>query len=137
MFDSSALPETYRNLLYERAGVLFNLAAMYSQLGSAEDRSTPEGLKQAIKFYQVSLLVGEITCSLIHLQSAAGTFNHLAATAVPQLQASVAPDDGPLEMTEPFIRTLEFLMLAQAQECVWQRAVMGEYDITTRCRHNS
>ncbi|KAI0707335.1 BRO1-domain-containing protein [Earliella scabrosa] len=111
VFDSSALPDTYRNLLYERAGVLFNLAAMYSQLGSAEDRSTPEGLKQAIKFYQ----------------SAAGTFNHLAATAVPQLQASVAPDDGPLEMTEPFIRTLEFLMLAQAQECVWQRAVMDNY----------
>ena len=56
MFNSSALPETYNNLVYERAGVLFNLAALYSQLGAAEDRTTPQGLKQAIKFYQVSLL---------------------------------------------------------------------------------
>lgn len=59
-------------------------------------------------------------------QSAAGACNYLSATVLPQLQASVAPDDGPLELTEPFIRSFEFLMLAQAQECVWQRAVMGE-----------
>ncbi|RDX57268.1 pH-response regulator [Lentinus brumalis] len=111
VFNSSALPETYNNLVYERAGVLFNLAALYSQLGAAEDRTTPHGLKQAIKFYQ----------------NAAGTFNYLSATAVPQLRGSLPPDDAPLELTEPFVRGLEFLMLAQAQECVWQRAVMDNY----------
>lgn len=54
-FDGSTLPQTLTNLVYERAAVLYNLAALYSQLGSAEDRSTPQGLKQAIKFYQVCI----------------------------------------------------------------------------------
>ncbi|KAI0749790.1 pH-response regulator [Daedaleopsis nitida] len=111
VFNSSALPETHNNLVYERAGVLFNLAALFSQLAAAENRSTPQGLKQAIIFYQ----------------NAAGAFNYLSATAVPQLQTLIALNDAPLEFTEPFVRSLEFLMLAQAQECVWQRAVMDNY----------
>lgn len=53
MFDASALPVSFSNLLYERAAVLFNLAALQSQLGAAEDRSTVQGLKQAILLYQV------------------------------------------------------------------------------------
>lgn len=35
-------------------------------------------------------------------------------------------EDVPLELSEAFVGHLESLMLAQAQECVWQRAVMGE-----------
>ncbi|KAI1796839.1 pH-response regulator [Ganoderma leucocontextum] len=111
VFDGDALPETLNNLVYERAGVLFNLAALYSQLGAAEDRMTPHGLKQAIKFYQ----------------SGAGALNYLNASVLPQLRTIVPPDEAPLEFTEPFVRGLEFLMLAQAQECVWQRAVMDHY----------
>ena len=53
VFDPSALPESFNNLVYDRAGILFNLASLYSQLGAAEDRSTLLGLKQAIKLYQV------------------------------------------------------------------------------------
>lgn len=30
------------------------------------------------------------------------------------------------ELTESFLHSLEYLMLAQAQECVWQKAVMGK-----------
>ena len=37
----------------------------------------------------------------------------------------MAPEDVPADLCAPFIRCLEQLMLAQAQECVWQRAVMG------------
>lgn len=37
----------------------------------------------------------------------------------------MGPDDEPTELSEPFVKSLEYLMLAQAQECVWQRAVMG------------
>ncbi|KAI9061298.1 pH-response regulator [Trametes sanguinea] len=110
-FDSSALPITLNNLVYERAAILFNLAALYSQLGSAEDRSKPEGLKQAIKFYQ----------------SAAGTLAYLHESVLPQLHASIGSNDDIIEFTEPFTKTLEYLMLAQAQECVWQRAVMDNY----------
>lgn len=32
----------------------------------------------------------------------------------------------PLELSEAFVGHLEALMLAQAQECAWQRAVMGK-----------
>ncbi|KAI0649086.1 BRO1-domain-containing protein [Trametes meyenii] len=110
-FDSDSLPHSLKNLVYERASLLYNLAALYSQLGSAEDRSTPQGLKQAIKFYQ----------------SAAGTLNYLNDSVLPQLHASLAADDPPIELTEAFVKSLQFLMLAQAQECVWQRAVMDNY----------
>ncbi|KAI8980207.1 BRO1-domain-containing protein [Trametes punicea] len=110
-FDSNALPQSLNNLIYERAAVLFNLAALYSQLGSTEDRSKPEGLKQAIKLYQ----------------SAAGTLSYLHDSVLPQLHASIGPDVEPTELTAAFIKVLEFLMLAQAQECVWQRAVMDNY----------
>ncbi|CCM00095.1 uncharacterized protein FIBRA_02122 [Fibroporia radiculosa] len=51
-FNPSALPETLSNLVFERAVVLFNLAALYSQLAGSEDRSGPQGLKQAILHYQ-------------------------------------------------------------------------------------
>ena len=63
---------------------------------------------------------------LMFLQNAAGALNYLSGSVVPQLRTTLPPDEAPLEFTEPFIRALEFLMLAQAQECVWQRAVMGE-----------
>ncbi|EIW57583.1 BRO1-domain-containing protein [Trametes versicolor FP-101664 SS1] len=110
-FDGSTLPQTLTNLVYERAAVLYNLAALYSQLGSAEDRSTPQGLKQAIKFYQ----------------NAAGALNYLHDSVLPQLHASLGPEDPPIELGNAFVKSLEFLMLAQAQECVWQRAVMDSY----------
>jgi hypothetical protein len=31
-----------------------------------------------------------------------------------------------MDLTEHFVQSMEWLMLAQAQECVWQRAVIGE-----------
>lgn len=50
---------------------------------------------------------------------------YLLSTAIPKLRTSIAGDTMPLELSEAFIGHLESLMLAQAQECVWQRAVMG------------
>ncbi|KAH8092591.1 pH-response regulator [Cristinia sonorae] len=110
-FNSSGSPVTLRNLAYERAAVLFNLSALHSQLAAAEDRASPQGLKQAIASYQ----------------NAAGTLNYLSTTATPKLRASITTEAMPLELSEPFVDHLEALMLAQAQECVWQRAVMDNY----------
>jgi programmed cell death 6-interacting protein len=45
-----------KNLLFERASVVFNLAALYSQLAANEDRSSSDGLKRALNFAQVSLI---------------------------------------------------------------------------------
>ena len=37
------------------------------------------------------------------------------------------PDD----LTEAFVTSLELLMLAQAQECVWQKAVLGRHPVSS------
>lgn len=52
--SSVAASISLTNLLYERCGVLFNLASLYSQIAHAEDRSSPEGLKAASKYFQVN-----------------------------------------------------------------------------------
>lgn len=54
VFSPDAPPITLANLNYERAAVLFNLGALFCQLAAAEDRSTAQGLKQAIAYHQVS-----------------------------------------------------------------------------------
>jgi hypothetical protein len=52
-FHPSVVPVTLRNLAFERCSVLFNLAALYSQLAEKEDRQTKERIKKARAYYQV------------------------------------------------------------------------------------
>ncbi|CAL1716692.1 unnamed protein product [Somion occarium] len=108
VFNESSQPYALRSLAYERSAVLFNLAALQSQLALDEDRSSPQGLKKAIAYYQ----------------NAAGTLNYLNSTALPNLRVLADLDTLPLELSDPVISHLELLMLAQAQECVWQRAYL-------------
>ncbi len=54
-FNPPTVPVTLNNIVFERASILFNLAALYSQLATAEDRSTSEGIKRAALKYQVRL----------------------------------------------------------------------------------
>ncbi|KAG8213026.1 putative pH-response regulator protein [Butyriboletus roseoflavus] len=108
---SSSVPVTLRSLTFERAATLFNLAALYSQLAVSEDRSSQDGLKRATLYYQ----------------NAAGTFACLRTSALPKLNIPLDAEEVPLDLTTSFIRSLEFLMLAQAQECAWQRAVADHY----------
>jgi len=84
------------------ANVLFNLAAMYSQLALASNRSTTDGLKNASNYF----------CS------AAGVISHLKQNVIPELRTN-PPED----MDTMTLEALENLMLAQAQECFWQKAV--------------
>lgn len=95
----------HRNLQYERACVLFDLAAMYSLLAVNENRSAAEGLKKACAYFQ----------------NAAGCFQHLIDVALPEMRVAPPPD-----MTVDVITTLKNLMLAQAQECFWQKAAMDQ-----------
>lgn len=64
-FSQNSLPISLRNLAFERASILFNLAALYSQLASNEDRSHLEGIKRAIAYYQVRI---SLTLSGSHLK---------------------------------------------------------------------
>lgn len=84
--------------------MLFNLAALYSQLAFANNRTTEDGLKQAA-LYGVS---------------AAGTFHFLRTEIIPDMR-STPPED----MDESTLVSLESMCLAQAQECFWGKAVKG------------
>ncbi|RMZ81281.1 hypothetical protein DV737_g2539, partial [Chaetothyriales sp. CBS 132003] len=90
------------NLRYELANILFNLAALYSQLAYHGNRTTSEGLKQAAQ----------------HDIAAAGTLSFLRTDIIPDMRAT-PPED----MDGPTLQSLEQMCLAQAQECFWLKAV--------------
>ncbi|KAF9964276.1 pH-response regulator protein palA/rim20 [Mortierella alpina] len=96
---------SFRNMYYERACICFNIGAMYSQLGNSEIRSSAEGLKRAYA----------------HFQNAAGCFQHLRDTIVPELRIAPTVDISTAALTV-FIQ----LMLAQAQECFWQKGALDQ-----------
>ncbi|KAJ5281417.1 hypothetical protein N7478_006789 [Penicillium angulare] len=95
-------PVSQNNLRFELANVLFNLAALYSQLAYSANRTTGDGLKQACNY----------SCQ------AAGVLNHLRVDILPDLRTS-PPED----MDDMTLQSLEQLLLAQGQECFWQKAV--------------
>ncbi|KAK9478552.1 BRO1-like domain-containing protein [Lipomyces japonicus] len=93
----------HSDLQFERANVLFNIGALYSKLGVEENRTTGEGLKRASQYFQL----------------AAGTFEFLKTNLIPELHVN-PPDD----MAVSTLDVLKNLMLAQAQECFWQKAIL-------------
>jgi programmed cell death 6-interacting protein len=78
------------------------LAALYSQLVFSANRATSDGLKEA--------------CS--YLCNATGVISFLRDKIIPDMR-STPPED----MDPGTLECLELLLLAQAQECYWQRAV--------------
>ncbi|TKA78404.1 pH-response regulator protein palA/RIM20, partial [Cryomyces minteri] len=98
---NTARPMSQNNLRFELANILYNLAAMYSQLAFSSNRSTSEGLKAASNYFCLS----------------AGVISHLKTEIVPEMR-STPPED----MDEMTLESLEHLLLAQAQECFWQKA---------------
>ncbi|KAJ5144087.1 uncharacterized protein N7515_002874 [Penicillium bovifimosum] len=99
---NASRPVSQNNLRFELANIIFNLAALYSQLAYAANRTTSEGLKQACNY----------------LCSAAGVLKHLREDIIPDLRTS-PPED----MDEMTLQSLELLLLGQGQECFWQKAV--------------
>lgn len=75
---------------------------MYSQLALNSNRATADGLKSAASNFCL----------------AAGVVSHLKTTVIPELRSN-PPED----MDDLTLESLEHLMLAQAQECFWQKAV--------------
>jgi programmed cell death 6-interacting protein len=95
------------NLQYELINILYNLAALYSQLAISSNRSNTEGLKTAASYFS----------------QAAGVLHHIKIEVLPELRMANPPDD----MDEATLEALEQLFLAQSQECFWQKAVMDGY----------
>lgn len=64
------------------------------------------------------------TDTLALCQNAAGTLHYMITKALPSLH--FLPDDEvPADLSEDFLKSLEYLMKAQAEECGWQNAKLG------------
>ncbi|KAK4120575.1 BRO1-domain-containing protein [Parathielavia appendiculata] len=100
-------PLVQNNLKYELINILYNLAALYSQLAVSSNRSRTEGLKTAASYFS----------------QAAGVLKHMKTEVLPELRMANPPDD----MDEATLESLIQLFLAQSQECFWQKAVMDGY----------
>ncbi|KAI1821070.1 pH-response regulator protein palA/RIM20 [Xylaria intraflava] len=99
-------PVVHNNLQFERANIIFNLAALYSQLAVGSNRADTDGLKAAASYFN----------------QAAGVFTHLKNEIIPELRTT-PPDD----MDQQSLEALIQLQLAQSQECFWLKAVMDRY----------
>ncbi|KAF8183916.1 ALIX V-shaped domain binding to HIV-domain-containing protein [Pholiota molesta] len=97
-------------LLYH-AQLVSILAKLPTDLAGAEDRSMNEGIKRAVSNYQ----------------QAAGTLAYLRSTVIPKMTVPTEEEEVPYDLSIEFIKGLEWLMLAQAQECSWQLAKLSQY----------
>ncbi|KAK4132135.1 BRO1-domain-containing protein [Trichocladium antarcticum] len=100
-------PLVQNNLQFELINILYNLAALYSQLALSSNRGNTEGLKTAASYFS----------------QAAGVLHHIKTELLPELRMANPPDD----MDEATLEALTQLFLAQSQECFWQKAVMDGY----------
>lgn len=92
----------------------------------SEDRARMDGIKRATVNFQVRCFAITITHSRTRVQLAAGTFSHLLSSTIPKLIFPPDAEGVPLDLSEPSLKSLEKLMLAQAQECSWQMAKLSE-----------
>ncbi|KAK6324201.1 hypothetical protein J4Q44_G00065400 [Coregonus suidteri] len=89
------------SLGYEKTCVLFNGAALASQIASEQNLDSDEGLKAAAKYYQL----------------ASGAFGHIKDTVLSALNREPTMD-----MSPETVGTLSLIMLAQAQEVFFLKA---------------
>ena len=94
--------EKQQNINFEKAAVLFNLAALHSQQAVGEERTNSDSLKAACRKFQ----------------EAAGYYAYLKDNVSLRTDAP-----HPLDVSFESAKMLEILMLAQAQECVYEKAV--------------
>ncbi|KAH6827801.1 Endosomal targeting BRO1-like domain-containing protein [Perilla frutescens var. hirtella] len=93
-----------QSIYLEKAAVLFNLGAVHSQIGLNYDRSAVEGRKQASHSFM----------------AAAGAFAFLRDNVA--MKAAVGSSTT-LDISVDCVGMLERLMLAQAQECVYENTI--------------
>uniref|UniRef100_A0A673KWM3 Rhophilin-2-like n=1 Tax=Sinocyclocheilus rhinocerous TaxID=307959 RepID=A0A673KWM3_9TELE len=99
-YDSfTGVPVCQQNISLEKASMLFNMAALYSQIGTRADRQTQAGLEDAIAAFQKSAGV------LHYLKE---TFTHTPS----------------YDMSPAMLSMLIRLMLAQAQECLFEQITL-------------
>jgi hypothetical protein len=96
-----------RCIQYEKASVLYNIAAIYSQLGTSERLWTADGLKNAS----------------VYFQKAAGVLTFLRDMLVTRFKVKI---ENSSDLHESTLSAVIALMLAQAAECYYEKAVHGK-----------
>ncbi|XP_078166742.1 vacuolar-sorting protein BRO1-like isoform X2 [Carex rostrata] len=94
-----------KSIDFEKASILFNIGAVHSQIGSMAERDTVEGRKIAYAEFQ----------------KAAGVFRLLKENAV---------TGATVDVTAECAGMLEILMLAQAQECMFDKVMADSKGVT-------
>ncbi|GAB1608342.1 programmed cell death 6-interacting protein-like isoform X6 [Argonauta hians] len=87
--------------MYEKVCMLFNIAALQSQIAASQNHDTDEGLKLSVKLFQQS----------------AGIFGHLKDIVLSHTQQEPTPDLNPETLA-----AISAVMLAQAQESFYRKA---------------
>ncbi|XP_038616274.1 rhophilin-1 isoform X1 [Tachyglossus aculeatus] len=101
-YDSlTGVPSHQRALAFEKGSVLFNIGALYTQIGARQDRTSDRGIDLAIDAFE----------------KAAGAFNYLKENF------SNAPS---LDMSAASLDMLVRLMIAQVQECVFEKVTLSQ-----------
>lgn len=93
------IPSSQRTVAFEKACILFNLAGLYAQIATKQDRSTEKGLDIAVD----------------NFLRAAGIFKHIHETF------TNAPS---IDLKPQFLEILVNLMLAQARECLYEKLLL-------------
>lgn len=93
---------TVASLSYEKVCVLYNIAALQTQVAAAQNSTSDDALKLSAKLFQ----------------SAAGIFNHLKGIVHSAVQQEPTPDLQPETLT-----ALSSLCVAQAQEVIAVKAI--------------
>lgn len=96
-------PYKSRSLKFEELNIMFQLGSLYSQFALKELRHTDNGLKQACMYFQLSAGVFQLMTDLLERE----TKDHIS----------------PQDLEKETLNCLIQLMLAQAQETIWQKAV--------------
>ncbi|XP_043221846.1 rhophilin-2-like isoform X1 [Amphibalanus amphitrite] len=101
-YDSlTGLPSCQRTVAFEKASVLFNMAALYSQLAARQERGTQEGLDSAVDSYL----------------RAAGIYRYILENF------SNAPSR---DLDADVLDVLSNLLLAQAKECLLEKLLLPQ-----------
>nr|XP_033799285.1 rhophilin-2 isoform X2 [Geotrypetes seraphini] len=96
-YDSfTGVPVCQQNIALEKASILFNIGALYTQIGTRCDRQTSTGLEDAVDSFQ----------------KAAGVLNYLKETFTHTPSYDMSP---------AMLSVLVKMMLAEAQECFFEK----------------
>ncbi|XP_006114990.1 rhophilin-2 isoform X1 [Pelodiscus sinensis] len=95
----TGVPVCQKNFFLEKASILFNIGALYTQIGTRCNRETRLGLENAVDAFQ----------------RAAGILNYLKETFTHTPSYDMSP---------AMLSVLVKMMLAQAQECVFEKIIL-------------